>query len=506
MFVRLSALAVGIACLIGNVERTGAQDKKDPKDKKVDPKKWDLAGFIKKVESLPAEEQVKIVQEKLQELNAGFRDFRSVKIEDGAVKRVNLDTKYISDISPVRAFARLIDLEATPAVPVHRAGKLTDINALKGLKLERLVVSGNPVHSITAVGGMPLATLVCDYTNVADLAALDKCHTLEILNCNYSAVTSLKPLKGLKLRHALCSYCKGPNGATISDVTPLKDMKLEKLGLGGTSAPDYSVIKPMPIEFLILSETPIADFSVLKNLPLTDLYIAKTRLTEKDGDSFLKGKQLKTLDAAGTLLKDIKFVKGMPLTGLDLRSCRQLADLQGLQDSRELVWLAVSQTAIKDLKPLAGLSLKTLTCENTRITSLEPLKGAPLENLRLSCDPKFINGISQVADLSPLAEMKLQTLTLENTSVKDLKPLTGQPLTLLYLDGAPVKDIKPLAGSPLRTLSIQKTAVADLAPLKSMDHLEDLKCDIQLPKDAALLKGLKALKTLNGVDPAKLIP
>src|SRR5207302_1694227 len=102
---------VGAACLIANADRLDGQEKKD---KKVDPKKWDLAGFIKKVEGLPAEEQVKAVQEKLQELNPGFRDFRSTKIEDGAVTRVNLDSQYVTDVSPVRALSKLVDFVATP--------------------------------------------------------------------------------------------------------------------------------------------------------------------------------------------------------------------------------------------------------------------------------------------------------------------------------------------------------------------------------------------------------
>ena len=99
MCFRISAFVVGVACLIANADRVGGQDKKDPKDKKVDPKKWDLPGFIKKVEKMPAEEQVKAVQEKLQELNAGFREFTSHKIEDGAVVHVAFDTRYVSDIS-----------------------------------------------------------------------------------------------------------------------------------------------------------------------------------------------------------------------------------------------------------------------------------------------------------------------------------------------------------------------------------------------------------------------
>ena len=508
MFIRLFAFAVGAACLVGSADRIDGQDKKDPKDKKADARRWDLAGFVKKVEPLPAEEQLKAVLEKLQELNTGFREFRGSKIEDGVVTRLSFDTSYVLDLSPVRALAGLKDLEATPPSPIRREGKVLEIDGLRGLKLERLVVSGNPaVPGIAAVKGMPLVTLECAYTKVADLAPLEGCATLEVLNCDYTAVSSLKPLKGLpKLRHVLCSRCKGPTGATIADITPLQDMKLEKLDLAACSARDFAVIKTMPIKWLNLSETPIADFSVLKPLPLTELFLERTRLTEKDGASFLKGKPLKAFNAAATTVRDIKFLKGMPLTSLDLRGCTQLPNLDGVEDSRELTWLRCSECPVKDLKPVARLPLVVFFCENTKVADLEPLKGAPLEALRLSCDPKFIKGVSPVADLSPLAEMKLTSLTLENTSVKDLKPLTGQPLDLLYLDGTQVKDLKPLAGSPIRVLWLQKTPVADLTPLKELPKLEDLKCDFQPKRDAALLKQIKTLKTLNGMDPGKLLP
>ncbi len=229
MFFRLftfSFLVVGILSLPSSM--TG-QSKVDPKKKKVDAKKkWDLEEFVREMASRGPNEQLKLVSEKMHELNPLFKDFTLQKIENNEVARIGFDTTYVDDVSPIRAFAKLRELQAAGAT--YYSGKLADISALAGLKLEIASFNHNPeLTEITALKGMPLKTLEFDYTKVAALTPLEGCHSLEVLKCSVTRVTNLKPLKGLKLKELWCSLNKGAKDETISDLAPLHGMKLEKL-------------------------------------------------------------------------------------------------------------------------------------------------------------------------------------------------------------------------------------------------------------------------------------
>lgn len=72
------------------------------------------------------------------------------------------------------------------------------------------------------------------------------------------------------------------------------------------------------------------------------------------------------------------------------------------------------------------------------LTSIETLRGMPLEYLRL--------GAARVADLSPLRGMQIVELMLTDSSVTDLGPLAEMPLVKLHLGGCVMlKDVKALA-------------------------------------------------------------
>jgi Leucine-rich repeat (LRR) protein len=495
MVARALAFLFVATLLAGAAPSAGAQDKKGKPDLK---KKFDLDGFVKKVGELPPDEQVKLVLEKMQEFNPGFREFVFARIEDGAVTQVALSTKYVTDISPIRAFANLKQLSATEAV----AGKLKDISPLAGLKLETVRLTGNlELGSIAALKGMPLVYLSCNATKVASLDPLEGCKTLEMLHCDTTRVTSLKPLKGLKLRHLHCSQNKGAAGETITDLSPLQGMKLERFGCSGCAARDFSVLKEMPIVHLNIAETQIADFSVLKTLPVEELYLTKTRFTEKDG-AFLKGKPLGLLYVSGTPIKDLQFANGLPLVTLSCDTCPLLKDLHGLKDSK-LVTINFSRTPIKDLKPLEGLPLRKVHFSDTIVASLEPLKGAPLEEVYFGWHD--LKGAAPLADLAPLAGKNIRVLVCTNSAVKDLKPLASAPLEVVHCQNTQIKDLTPLAGTPLRILKCQGTKVVDFKPLKDCPKLESLYCDFVPARDSAALKAITTLKLLNDADAATLL-
>jgi hypothetical protein len=77
---------------------------------------------------------------------------------------------------------------------------------------------------------MPLKSLHCNNTKVADLAPL-KGMPMQTLHCDGTQVADLAPLKGMPLHSLHCS------GTKVSDFSPLKGMKLKSLVL---DLPRYS--------------------------------------------------------------------------------------------------------------------------------------------------------------------------------------------------------------------------------------------------------------------------
>lgn len=479
-----------------------AQGKVDPKKTKVDPKKKvDLSSFYRVMSALKPEDQIKAVGDKMRDSNPGFKDFSYAKIEGGVVARVGVDATYVVDVAPLRAFAGLKELSASAAT--YMGGKITDLTSLAGLKLEHLdLVYNADLTDISVVKGMPIKFLRCDHTKIASIEPLEGCTTLETLKCNSTRVTNLKPLKGLTLKGLECSMCRGEKGDTVSDLSPLAGMKLERFYCDKISAKDFSVLKPMPIAELSVGDNlQITDFTILKDMPLKELYLTRTRFTEKDG-LILKGKPIRTLYLYGTPIKDLLFVKDLPLDLLVCSACTQLKDLHPLKGMKIKTFYC-GETPIKDLGPLEGMPLTSLYCQDTSISSLEPLKGMPLDILW--CGWRNRKGRSPLTDLSPLAGTPIRTLYCENTSIKDLKPLSSMKVVVLRCDNTPIKDLKPLAGTPVVELWCQGTSVVDFAPLKDAEKLSTLKCDYKLPKDAAALRSIKSLRMLNGLNAQNLL-
>ena len=57
----------------------------------------------------------------------------------------------------------------------------------------------------------------------------------------------------------------------MSDLSPLKDMKLTHLNCGDTQVSDLSPLKDMKLTDLICHDTKVTDLSPLKGMPLKDL-------------------------------------------------------------------------------------------------------------------------------------------------------------------------------------------------------------------------------------------
>jgi serine/threonine protein kinase len=347
------------------------------------------------------------------------------------------------------------------------------------------------------------------------------------LDLSGGQISDLAPLKGMRLSALSLQRC-----TQLRDLSPLQGMPLTWLNLCDCNqVRDLTPLQGMPLTYLNLAGcSQVRDLAPLKGMPLTRLDMAQLGQVQDLGP--LEGMHLAYLNLAGCgQIRDVNVLKGMQLISLDIHS-RNIRDLTGLQ-GMPLTSLSVMNSQVQDLTPLQGMKLTSLSLDGPA-TNLKPLQGMPLSSLSLrGCgqlnDLKPLQGLpltalnlafcNQVRDLTPLKNLKLTGLTLRDCAqVRDLTPLSGMPLRTLNLDGCSgLQDLGMLKGLPLTALDLRNcgqlrtlaslqglqltelhlgncTQVQDVTPLRGMPltSLDLRSCQVQ---DLTPLQGMK-LNTL----------
>ncbi len=525
---------------------------------------WNTPAFqqwMKEVAVLPAQEQVRAVAKKLQELNPGF-DGKvagsrqgSPRIENGVVTEVGLNTDNVADISPVRALTGLKALDCWGSE--LGTGELTDLSPLKGLQLARFSCNATAVSDLSALRGMPLMSLNCSWARVSDLSPLNgmmlthvecggnhvsdlsplKGMPLAELECGASDVSDLSPLRGMPLRSLSC------DGTKVSDLSPLRGMPLTNLSCKATSVSDLSPLKGIPLTTLICAETPVTDLSPINGMPLTKLSCHHTPISSL---SPLKGMKLTELFCDNTPISDLSPLEGMKLKKLaftppkisrGVAIVRQMQSLQQIGLNYDQLIPAAEFWKKYDAgefgKPPATAK-STLDdpayqkwMKDVAASPAEEQLKAVIEKLR-ELNPnfdghethKFDNGavtelrfhVESVTDLSPLPVLKgLQKLEIlgaigNRSKLSDLSPLTGMRLTELRFPFTNVADLKPLQGMPLTNLYFVQTPVADLSPLRGV-ALRSLHCAGTRVSDLSPVQGMPLTEAwVDGTSVADLTP
>jgi hypothetical protein len=197
-------------------------------------------------------------------------------------------------------------------------------------------------------------------------------------------VTDISPVRALKGLDSLDCGGTAPRQGRLSDLTPLRGLRLRRLQCADAQVSDLEPLRDMPLELLHCQNTKVGSLSPLEGMKLVSLTIQ------------------------GTPVSDLRPLRGMPLKALDFYEARDVADLLPLE-GMPLEYLNATGAAVGDLGPLSSLKgLRILILDGTRITRLEPLR-----NLRL------------------------ERISLLRTAVTDLTPLEGMPLKQLRLDYRP---------------------------------------------------------------------
>jgi hypothetical protein len=187
-------------------------------------------------------------------------------------------------------------LDTLAPFPVGRLAahyaQVDDLRPLRGQPLEALTfalpvetpISLQVVKGFEVLTNAPLEHLCVEGVDIRDL----------------SVIACMRSLKVLYLHGA----------RALANLGPLAGLRLEALGLAGTSVVDLAPLRNMPLRWLYPQGTPITNLLDVAGMRLKHLDISSTRVADITP---IKGMPLVQLSLSGTPVRDIGVVEGMPL-------------------------------------------------------------------------------------------------------------------------------------------------------------------------------------------------
>jgi serine/threonine protein kinase len=156
-------------------------------------------------------------------------------------------------------------------------------------------LAGQPLRALDALRGLPIDVLDASGTGITDVEPLRGVR-VQVLNVSNTKVASLSALLGVPLRQLIAS------NTPLQSLEPIKTAPLEVLNVEGTKVYDLTLVKGKPLRSLNMKNTVITSLAVLRGLPL------------------------ESLNVAGTAITDLAPLQGAPIKELDVRNCKKLAN------------------------------------------------------------------------------------------------------------------------------------------------------------------------------------
>jgi hypothetical protein len=196
--------------------------------------------WLRSVAAMKAADQAKVVRDKMVALNPGFGcDLQ--QDDSGAVVAMNIRSRQVTNLSPLRALTHLRSLRCGGTYQEH--SKINDLRPLSGLKLTELDCSYTQVKDLQPLQGMPLEKLWLRQTAVSSLAPLGDAK-LRVLHCQSTLVNDLSPLAGMPLEELECA------STPVQDLGPLRNRPLRVLGCPWIATQDFEPLTGLPLEEL----------------------------------------------------------------------------------------------------------------------------------------------------------------------------------------------------------------------------------------------------------------
>ena len=257
----------------------------------------------------PADQQYQRINQKLRELNPEMYGTLEVHHHPSHTQLM-LNSDKVRDLSPLRALKDNPTLARAQELFLHKdvqsRGLLQDLSPLRGLKLRFLRLRDcQQIRDLSPLRNMPLETLDIGNTQVEHLDPLSTCGQLKTLSMALTRILSLEPLRDLQLE------VLNLEESLFNDLTPLANM---------TSLRELNVWKCREIRSLH---------------PLARIYLSKLIFARSGVDSLddLNVQRLEHLDATLT----------------------SITNLNRLREARQLKYLDLRETSIRDLSPLIDL-------------------------------------------------------------------------------------------------------------------------------------------------------
>ncbi len=226
-------------------------------------------------------------------------------------------------------------------------------------RLEELYLCRQEIRDISALEGLPLATLALCENEIADFSPLASLTELETLYLGGSPATDYSALASLTRLETLVVEGSASTGvAAVDSLDFLDALTPRRLGLG--------MVAPRDGDWAPLSRQTALEELLLWD-PGEDAAAAAAALS-----------QLKTLTIGDYYAADLTALAG--LTGLEVLNLHKggLERLTGIESLNRLITLSVGYHAITDLTPLSGLPrLNYLQLEGLAVTDFSPLSDLP---------------------------------------------------------------------------------------------------------------------------------
>lgn len=355
---------------------------------------------------------------------------------------------------------------------------LVNIKPLEGFPITHLDLSFTNVYELRHLIGMPLRVLHLPFgrmssQNVFEGMPLEELHIHGKPEEDFSFITKFPKAKlhihlydwtdaadySLEfLQHVAVSECRlYLHGRVFDDLEFFANVPLRQLVLVDSGITDLHPIRYLDIEYLDISRSQIKNFKTLAELPLKQLLLNDTAVSDKDL-LYLKGKELEYLSLENTAVKEIEVLRGMPLRYLNI-SDTNVIDFNVLA-GLPLKELHVNRLPVIELRFLEGMMLEALYAADTYVSDIRPLAPMPLKELDL--------GGTKVIDINLLERKPLSYLSIRDTLVASVRVVKGMPIKHLDIGNTPINDISALAEMGLNYLSIAKTEVNDISVLRKM--------------------------------------
>jgi serine/threonine protein kinase len=133
--------------------------------------------------------------------------------------------------------------------------------------------------------------------NVTDISPVQALTGLQMLFCSASdtklgKLSDLTPLRGMKLKGLCCG-----NSPNFTDLSPLRGMPLTTLSIDNTKVVDLTPLKGMPLTHLRMIYTPVSDLEPLRGMPLYTVLARVTKVSDLSPLADCKGLMILTLNS-----------------------------------------------------------------------------------------------------------------------------------------------------------------------------------------------------------------